>query len=278
MVDMMNQQMASRVPKEQVLKIKGDKTLSGMGTLTGIIDNAGGMITLLNPATKQYARMSMADYITAIQGSVAVPAAAQQMLASMSIDIQNKATGQVGMVAGIRAEEHLMTMSMSMNMPGAGGAATPMMRMEMHTWLASPDDLTRIPALREYADYAQRALNTFNATGQMEKIFAQMPGVGDKLRVATQEMPKNPGSLTVKTQQSVYSPMMAMLSGTKADPNAALVEMHMDLTDISTAGIDDAVFEVPADYQSVSSAEILKAMQPLAAIAPKAAVAPAPAQ
>jgi TonB family protein len=266
--DAMKQQMAAVLAKEKVLRIKGDKTLSGMGAITGIIDNGSGEITLLNPVTKQYARIPMADYVAAIQPSM--PAAAQQAMARMQFDVQNRKTGQIGMVFGIRAEEKLMTMTISMDTPGSTAAAGPIARIEIHTWLASPDDLNRIPGLRQYADYAQRALGVFNSTDAIQKMFSQMPGLGEKMGAVTAELTKNAGNLTVKTDEIFYMPMMAKLAQVEADPNAPFMEMHMDLAGISTDAIDDSVFAVPSDYQAAPAADLIRALRPATPQIPKA--------
>jgi hypothetical protein len=256
----LKQQMATMLPKWQDMKLKGTKTLSVIGALSGIVDSADGTITLLNPATKQFAKMSMADYISAVQSTIAIPAAAQQMLAGMNFDIASSDTGQSGMVAGIRATEHLLTLTVSMTMPGPPGPASPVARVDMRMWRASPDDLSRIPALREYAASVERAMTVFNPAGAMQQMFTQIPGLGDKFRAALQDMSKD-SNLMVKMQQSFYMPIMAQLSP-GADPKASIMEMHMDLSDISEAPLDNALFEVPSDYQSISATEMMKALRP----------------
>lgn len=102
------------VPKERVVRIKGDKTQTTSGRLTIVTDNATGEITLLNPAGKQYARIPLTEFAAALQKAVPLSGAAQQTLQSLKFDIDNKKTGQTGMVAGFRAEERLMTMAISM--------------------------------------------------------------------------------------------------------------------------------------------------------------------
>ncbi len=265
----MKQQMAVNVPKERVIRIKGDKTLSDIGTLTAVIDNSAAEITLIDSAIKKYARLSMADFAAALQSNIpAMPAAAQQLIQNMKFDVHTSVTGQVGMVSGIRADEHLTTMTMSMDLPGLPASPAPTMRMETHTWLASPDDLNRIPALRQYAVYAQRALSMVNSADALKEVFNQVPGFGDIMRKAMEEVTGNAGSLTVKTVEKVYIPLMAQLTQNQADPNSPvipdspIIEMRTDLTTISSDAIDDSVFDVPADYEVVSVAEIVKALMP----------------
>ena len=143
-----------------------------------------------------------------------------------------------------------------------------MARVDMRMWRASPDDLSRVPALREYAASVERAMTVFNPAEAMQQIFAQIPGFGDKFRAATQDVSKGSGNLMVKMQESVYMPILAQLApGT--DPKAAIMEMHMDLADISEAPLDNALFEVPADYQSVSASDMIKAILHAVPVAPQ---------
>jgi hypothetical protein len=53
LADGVMKQVAASMPKERVLRIKGEKTSTGVGVLTGIFDNRSFDLTLLNPATKQ---------------------------------------------------------------------------------------------------------------------------------------------------------------------------------------------------------------------------------
>jgi TonB family protein len=246
-------QLTGSIPKERVLRIKGDRTLTGVGKFTGIFDNSSSGLTLLNPLTKQYAKMSLADFVAGVNSNLPSSPAARQAMEQMKVDVETKETGQVGMVFGIRASERVLALSISAN-----ASAAPAIRMEMHTWVASADDLSRIPALREYADSAQRALSAFNPADGIQKMFSQMPGLVEKLSAVVDGLKSAPGSLTVKTQQVLY---MA-LPGAVTNANAPLIEMDMNLAEISGDAIDPSVFEVPSDYQPVAPAEIVKAMNP----------------
>jgi TonB family protein len=253
----LEQQMAATPPQGRSIRIKGDKTLSKVGALMAIIDNSTSAITLLNAATKQYAQVSSAEVIDGLRASL--PAAPAALLKNMKFDVQTSKTGQFAMFSGMRAEEHLMAITVSMDVPGTPEG--PLIRMETHTWLANPDELNRIPALRQYAVTAQRAMNVGAAGDAMEKLFEQLPGVAEKMRVLTDEAASNAGSLAMKIQAALYIP--------KADPNAPMLTMTTDLAEISSDPIDDSVFAVPPDFQLAAPAELVKALTP-------ARAAPAP--
>lgn len=145
LVETVKQQLAATLPKERMIRIKGDRTLTDLGPLTGIVDNAGAEITLLNPAAKQYARIPVVDYAAAFQSAVPISLAARQALERLKLDVQSSSTGQMAMVFGIRAEEHLTTITASMDLPGAAAQTQPVSRIEIHRGLPAPPTSTGFP-------------------------------------------------------------------------------------------------------------------------------------
>jgi TonB family protein len=237
--------------KTMAIRIKGDKSLTQLGALTAIIANSDSSITLLNPATKQYAQALMAEYIDMLRAKL--PSASAALMKQLKFDVETSKTGQFEMISGIRAEEHLTKMTMSMDAPGV--PAGPLVRLEMHMWLASPDELNGFPALRQYAASAQRAMNISAAGDAVEKLFQQVPGAAEKLRVLTEEAARNSGSLTLKIQEAVYNP--------KGAPNAPIAAITIELAEISSDAIDDSIFAPPPDFQLVSVAELIKVSTPV---------------
>jgi hypothetical protein len=266
-------QMASFIPPENILRIRGDKSYASAGKLIAITEGGSNRVTLLNPATKQYATGSLADYLgrtaasaqAATQSLAALPPEAQQIFQSMKFDVQTNKTGQTSTIQGILAEETVMNLTMSMSM---GQAVMPAMRMEMHIWTAQPDELARVGGLKEFADYTARNQSAQDPTEALSKIFGQIPGLGDKFRDVFAQLANKNGGLMLKMSASVYAPVMAQAlrqagqAPAGFDPNAPLAEIHNDLTQLSTATIDDALFTVPADYQSAPLEDLIKAMLP----------------
>jgi TonB family protein len=236
--------------KALAIRIKGDKTLSNLGALRALIDNSTSAITLLSPARKQYATSPLAEFPGGLQAII--PPASAAAINNLKFDVKTTSTGQFGMIAGILAEEHLTTLTASV--APSGGPESPLIRLEMHTWLASPDELNRIPALRQYALSAQRALNVSAAANALDRLLRQVPGISEKLRVLTEEGARNAGSLTLKLQEKLYV--------VKGEPNAQVFAMTIELAEVSSDAIDDSVFAVPADFQLVSAVELMKALTP----------------
>jgi TonB family protein len=255
--------MAARLLRDRAIRIKGEKTLTKVGNLTAIIDNSTSTITLLNPGTKQYAQVSMSEYIDALHGDV--PPAAAALMKYLTVNAETTKTGQSGTFAGIRAEEKLMTINMST--AGEGAPQIPSLRVELHMWLAGSDELSRVPGLQPYAASAQPALRDSSAEDAVEKLFRQAPGIAEKLR-AVVDTARSPGELVVKTQELVYD--------AKFRPNDPMFTLTITLAEISSDAIDNSLFEVPPDFQQSSLEELIKASAP-AGSAPKPAN-PAPGE
>lgn len=268
----MKQQFESTLPKEYVVRVKGSKVLSVVGTMTGIVDNATGEVTLISPAAKQYSRASLADYVAGIQSSMTLPAEAQEAMKRLRFDVQtSKPAGQAATVLDFRADEYLMTLTMTMDMPGAPAALSgPLARIDIHTWYAGSGELRRVPGMQQYAASTQQAFQVFNPSDSLQKMFSQMPGMGEKMRSVMDEFIKNSaGGMMVKMQQFFYMPMVAKLAQAQgqtvpaqSDPNGPFMEMKMELAGISSNPVDDSLFNVPSGYEQVPLATLTKTVMP----------------
>jgi hypothetical protein len=260
------QAIAAALPHENHVRIKSDKAYSDAGPLGMIADYGRNEVTLVDPKTNRYATVGMsefADKLGALQKPPAIPPEAQQMLRNMHFDVQSKKTGQIGLIQGIQSEENVITLIMQM--PGMPGAASAI-RMEIHAWLAQANEIRRVPALQELADYSARATKAMDPTQMIQKMLSQFPGMGDQMKEPLQELWKLGGNLMVKQQLAVYIPAMAQamqLQGTVVpgfDANAPLTEVHMELADISTVAIPDSIFALPADYRQAPFEEVAQAL------------------
>src|SRR6266478_635252 len=74
-VEVVKKQMASGLPNEIVTRVKGNKVSSTFGVVTTMMDCTSDQITLLNPATKQFVTVAMADY----PGNQALPEEMQKV-------------------------------------------------------------------------------------------------------------------------------------------------------------------------------------------------------
>src|SRR5262249_35923321 len=147
----MNKQMSDLMANGVVLRIKGKRSLMQSGPLITITDVEKGTITLIDPKGKRYATTSISEYGDKLKAAIPeVPEAAKQMLENMKFDVKTKKTGKTDVIKGIKAEKMLITVSVEMGGATAGGTA---MRMEMHLWPATTEELERVPALKEVATF-----------------------------------------------------------------------------------------------------------------------------
>ena len=260
------QQLSGTLPSETLVRIKGDRVYSSFGPLFAIADYRQSQITLLNPKTRQFATVPLGEQferIAAAQQIPALPSEVEQSLGNLSLDVQTRNPGLTGEIQGIRAEERLL--AVSMNMVGTQGVPSAM-RVEMQIWDAQAGELGRVPALREWTDYAARTQRAFNPAEMIEKMLARLPAMRDALRAPLEELAKTNGSLVLKLHAAIYIPALSqMLAFTGQapdgfDPGGALVEYQMDLADLSTAEIPDSVFTVPAGYQPVPLEDLVQVL------------------
>ena len=113
---------------------------------------------------------------------------------------------------------------------------------------------------------ATSALNALLPDGLLPSAF-QPAG-----SYATTEVPM------LRSHMQMYLPILARLGGLLQaqgkqlpagyDVNSPLAEINSEVVEISSALIDDSLFQIPADYRATSLPEFLKFLQP-AASAPK---------
>jgi TonB family protein len=275
--DAAKQQIASMLPGEMATRVKGDKCTSSFGPLHSIIDNGKGEITLFNPATMQFATVPQAGYMDKVLAQQQSLAGAQQALQSvfqnMKIDVQTKKTGATSTIQGIQTEETLVTISMEM--PNPAGVSMGL-RMEIHQWLATAEELVRLPALSQIAGCSAGLGASADPSAMIEKILGPL-GSANGLGDAIKALASNKGKLAMKTQVQVFAPaLMAILRAQVgpgatplADVNAPLAEVSFDLAELSTNPIPDTEFQVPAGYRAAPLEDLMKAIAPAPAQPPK---------
>jgi hypothetical protein len=260
-------------PMGTAIYLKGNKAYTTMMGLTAISDFDGALITVLDPEHKRYATVSSAEYAAAISKQAAIPPEASKMFESMKVDVQTRATGRTEAIHGIQAEEREMTLTVEM--PSGPQGSLGAMRMVYTFWPARSDEVIRHPVLQELAAYADRAYAGMNPADMMQKMFAQTPATGEKMRTMMAEFQKM--KTVLRMHGAVYTPgaaaMMEQLrkAGKPVpafDPNAPTMEFVMDLQELSGADLADSVFAIPQDYTLAPVGEVVKNMMPVKPGAP----------
>ena len=165
-VDAIKQQLGNRMAEGTTVQIKGDRVYTSMGQMFSVTDYAKGEITLVDPKTKHFATVPLAEFpakILAAQKLPAMPPDAQRIFDNMRLEVKNSKTGQTATIHGIGTEENLLVISMEVT-------AGMQMRTEIHNWVAGADELQRTPALRELAAYIGRPKGGSGSGGNGDQV------------------------------------------------------------------------------------------------------------
>jgi hypothetical protein len=270
MVEQATKGMGTSMPPESVIQWKEGKGASSFGKLRAITDLVKKEITLIDPAKKQFATITvdgLADEMSKVM--MAMPPEAQAAMARMKFTTESNATGRTETIQGIPAEERELTMTVEgpMGPPGGNAPVGPIMTMTFAFWMAKDDDVYKNPALRELKGYNVWAYTTMNPAAMLERMFQAAPGMGDNLGKLLQEMPK---TMLLRSNITMRMPMLAVMMkqmppeqnpfGKNFDPEAPIMTITQELAEISTASVPASVFVLPEGYQSVAAGELVKSL------------------
>lgn len=261
---------AVATPPDTVLRVKGGKSCASTGLLNVIADLPNDKITVLDTVNRHFASVPASRYAEEIAGSMPrTPAALQGIMSAMKITTDSRLTGRKDEIRGIQAEEHEIVISVAApSVPNAPPG--PMIKIVMQVWMARPENLSGVPALREFIASGVQSLGSMDPGESIQKLMSQFPGLADGLGPLMKELTAS-HSLTLRMHVDIFMPIMAILARQRAaggdnpfanvDPDAPLMEMNQELVEISDAPIDDSFFVIPEGYTAVPLAEIMSAMQ-----------------
>ncbi|HUE23304.1 MAG TPA: hypothetical protein VMQ86_16580 [Bryobacteraceae bacterium] len=270
------------------IRMKGNKGYTTAGNWTEVFDFVKQEVTLIDPAQKTFTTMpasQLADKMAGAfpQAASAQMQAAQQALASIKTKVDSKMTGNTAEIQGVQAEEREVTVTMDMPMPTVVNQPDASLKMVMHIWTAKKEEALRVPAIRELTGYQAWQKYILNPVGVLQKLGGKLPGMSNVIGPMIEEIFKNP-SVILRTRVEIYMPFLAVMAKQMAaqgkdfppiDPDAPLIEMTQEVTELSSAPVDAALFDVPADYAAVPAddmvRDLLKAQTAAAAAAPATA-------
>jgi len=256
--------------RDIVLRVKGTKAISSQGNLTSIMDVTTQDVILVDATHKRFAQGQASQFTQQAKSMVPeVPEQARAFMASMKTNLESHSTGRTATIQGIQADEHEFVLSIDMAMPGGPPTASPFMKITMQVWTAQPDEAQRVPALQEIKNYTTSASSNMNPVEMVKQILGAMPGMGDGLSAMMGEMTKNAG-VTMRIHAEVSAPFLSLMSQqlpgqslpAGLNPNAPLMQMNQEVVELSTASLDDSIFQVPQDYEAASMEEILRGAIP----------------
>lgn len=256
------------------IRMKGNKAYTAAGAWFEIFDFVKQEVTLIDPAHKTFATFPMSEFTAKL--AAAMPQApeqtkaGEQALASIKTKAESKMTGRTAVIQSVQAEEREVTISMDIpmppNMPQTPG---PGMRTVMQIWTAKPEEALRNPAIRELTGYNLWQKYILNPAGFLSKFAGKMPAMAETMRPMFEEIFKNQ-SVILRMHMEMYMPFLAALAkqmggqGQAAvpaiDPNAPLMEMNQEVAELSSAPVDESLFEIPKDYTAAPAGGMIRDM------------------
>jgi hypothetical protein len=259
--------MDSAVPQEELLRFKGGKGFSSSMGYDSITDFTTKQITLLDTAARRYAKLTSDQFAEEIiRAMPEMPAGPSPNMPSMVAVTPAKLTGRTAAIQGVEAEERELVFSMQglaiPNMP-----AGPMFKIALQFWTAKPGELMRVPSIRELTAYSFWSYATMNPAASIGKMMKQLPGFSDTFEAMMKEMQQ--GTL-LRVHMDLFMPAMAAMlqrmpagsngSGEILDPDAPLMQVNHEVTEISTGPVPDSVFQIPEGYQEAATSELIKGL------------------
>ncbi len=205
-------------PQETGLRLKNGKGFSSTSGFSSIIDFPTKELTVLDPATMRYAKMTSEQFLDeAAKAIPEIPAAARDAMASMKTSVlATRLTGRTAMIQGVEAEEREIVISVE----GPGAPAAVSMRMVMQLWTAKASEVLRVPAIRELTGYSLYTFATTNPIASIEKMMKQLPGFGSAFEPIMKET--QTGTPLLRMHVDIFMPgMAAMLKNMTAAGNGA---------------------------------------------------------
>ena len=285
------------LPRDIVMQIKGDKGYSTAGLTASLLDFTKQQITLMDSANKLFATVYMKDFPGEIGAAMpqmpAIPPAARKIMELVNSTFSAQKTGRTDTILAVQVEESELTLTIEIPVPAdlplppgmfKPGEIVTVMKMVMHIWTATPTEVTRVPALGELGAH-MRLSGLMNPAGWMQQALGRLPGFAGGYAPMMDYFSKSSAPI-LKSHSEIYMPVMARIADllraqgkqppAGLDGNAPLLETNTEAVEISTAALDDSIFQMPADYQSTSLTDLFKTLIP-AVSAPKPAAAATPA-
>jgi len=250
-------------PQEMTLRLKGVKGFSSAMGVESIIDFGTKEMTILDPSSMRYAKMTSEQFADELVKALPqMSAATSAALASVTPSVSPASlTGRTAVIQGVEAEEREMVVSMEgPAIPNAPAGLA--VRMVMQIWAAKSSEATRVPAIRELTAHSLESFANMNPMANLERVMKQLPGFGDSLEPFLKETQN--GTVILRMHIDLFIPAMAAIMKRMAadglDEGAPFAQVNQELVELSTEPIPDSAFQIPEGYREVSSSELVQAV------------------
>jgi TonB family protein len=282
-------QAVEKIPAEVVTEIHGDLARSDLMGKAALIDYRRRQITVLDAAEKRFATEPLDDFPNSMSTALAQPPPeAAAALRDMKFDVQNKDTGLIASIDGIRAEESDVVMTISV--PGPQGQSLEI-RVEVGIWRPLADEMARRPELKEYAAWSARVNRADLRIDMLSHLVPAMAGFAEQMRGAIESLEKTGDRPALRMHAAVSMPGLAKLLGQMREQGGvvqgglglaeSMMDVNLELAEMSAAPLAEDLFAVPVGFHSVAMKDLMAppavaTIQPPPA-APHPAAAPIPA-
>jgi len=236
-----------------VIYMKGNKGATVTGDSVTIVDFVKHEVTMIDTARKKYATIPAADYGS--QMETMMPGAGMEALKTMKTTCDSKRTGAVETIQGVKTEEREITCSTTMPLPEgiqpetAGAPKGLTMKFVVKEWSALPAERLRLPALWQLSGFElwqKYFMNPLGASGS-----AAVGGMAPLLDAIAKD-----DSLALRTTTEMSMDMN--MPGSAA--SAPMMKMTSEVTELSTAPLDDSLFVIPSDASAAPFGEVMNGL------------------
>ncbi len=268
----------SPLPETTVRYRKGGREYLKSGKFACLMDFDKRKITILDSEHKKFATVAMKDYAARLAAALpALPSEYRSAQKSAKVTVSSRTTGRIDTIQGVPVEETEISASLELPVPTADGKmqAEPLVKMALQVWTAKSAEALRVPAVRELMahNWPDSGFSPWIDPGNiLTTIFGAMPGLGDGLTRMFQEVEKS-HPVVLKTHLEASMPgMAAFLRQMRqqqgqavrddVDVNAPFSVVDSEVVELSTAPVEGAIFQVPADYRAAPFDEVVKSVAP----------------
>jgi hypothetical protein len=266
----------SALPESTVRYRRGGREYLQSGKFACLMDFAKQEITIIDAGHKRFATVTMKDYAGRLAAAMpAMPPEYRAAQESAKTALSSRKTGRADVMQGVEVEETELTVSLDLPVPAGQTQTGPLLKVTMQVWMAKPAEVLRVAAVRELTAGAVSNpgfSHWIDPANILATIFSAMPGLGDGMSRMFQEIEKSksvvfkshleasmPGMVS-RLRQMQKEQGMALPDG--VDPNAPFSVVDSEVVELSTAPVDDTLFQLPADYHAAPFEEVVKSVTP----------------
>jgi hypothetical protein len=253
-----------------LVRIKGTKCASSAGALTTITDLLTQEITLIDSTKRIFATIPMSEYPDKLAAAIASPTAAASSKVKMSAKTSLRRTGRTDTILGIQVEEREIILSVETEILAGGPQSGPLFKFVLLVWTAKPEEMSSNPALRELGAFSAVGNHFANPIEMLQKVVSTLTGTAEGMAAVVEEMGRVNSSV-LRTEMEMYMPGLGAMAEKLAmqreqrvtggfDPNAPFMRTTLRVIEISTAPLEDAMFQVPTEFVAAPAEELMKSL------------------